>query len=489
VDKQLDPNSDAAQFPDQNSSAESDLQYVSLKIDGEAYGGWYRTLRDGRMELLALATMHRERRTADSAAEQARAMLIEFIRTTRLKRKSEGAAEDVADAQPGESAEGTLGALLYADKSKERVPEKDWVELVAGIAEGELLALYRLFERTHRIVFTLLLRLANDWRTADELTLGVFNDVWRQASKYDARHGSVLGWVMNLARNRALNDLQFAAEPANSDRRRGVSSQHRAMRDAVARLTADERHTIEAAYFSELDYTHLAIELQQPSAIVRARIYSGLKKLRAALGAQAEGQAEVLTAATSNAGRCGQSESMASYVLHALPPSETVRAEAHVSVCSGCQHELVTFRRVVDSFAFWPTDVLRPSQTLWPRLERRIAPGAHATSALTSTSTWQRLQPKWEEVAPGISCKLLATDADNGCVSMLVRLARGTDYPPHTHAGVEELHLLHGELLIDDRKLFPGDYNRAEPGTADKRVYSETGCTCVLITSARDVLG
>lgn len=48
--------------------------------------------------------------------------------------------------------------------------------------------------------------------------------------------------------------------------------------------------------------------------------------------------------------------------------------------------------------------------------------------------------------------------------------------------------LLDGELWIDDRKLFPGDYNRAEPGTADQRVWSETGCTCVLITSPRDAI-
>jgi anti-sigma factor ChrR (cupin superfamily) len=71
---------------------------------------------------------------------------------------------------------------------------------------------------------------------------------------------------------------------------------------------------------------------------------------------------------------------------------------------------------------------------------------------------------------------------------MMVRLAPGTDYPPHTHAGVEELHLLEGELWIDDRKLAAGAYNRAEPGTGDKRVWSETGCTCVLITSADDLL-
>ena len=71
---------------------------------------------------------------------------------------------------------------------------------------------------------------------------------------------------------------------------------------------------------------------------------------------------------------------------------------------------------------------------------------------------------------------------------MLVRLAPGASYPPHTHAGVEELHLLDGELWIDERKLFPGDYNYGAPGAGDERVWSETGCTCVLVTSTKDVL-
>ena len=71
---------------------------------------------------------------------------------------------------------------------------------------------------------------------------------------------------------------------------------------------------------------------------------------------------------------------------------------------------------------------------------------------------------------------------------MLGRLAPGASYPPHTHAGVEELHLLDGELWIDERKLFPGDYNYGAPGAGDERVWSETGCTCVLVTSTKDVL-
>jgi anti-sigma factor ChrR (cupin superfamily) len=71
---------------------------------------------------------------------------------------------------------------------------------------------------------------------------------------------------------------------------------------------------------------------------------------------------------------------------------------------------------------------------------------------------------------------------------MLVRLAPGASYPGHTHAGVEELHLIDGELWIDQRKLFPGEYYHAAPGSNDDRVWSETGCTCVLLTSTRDIL-
>jgi len=59
---------------------------------------------------------------------------------------------------------------------------------------------------------------------------------------------------------------------------------------------------------------------------------------------------------------------------------------------------------------------------------------------------------------------------------------------PHTHAGVEELHLLDGELWINGRKLVPGDYNYGEPGALDESVWSETGCTCALITSTGDLL-
>ena len=130
--------------------------------------------------------------------------------------------------------------------------------------------------------------------------------------------------------------------------------------------------------------------------------------------------------------------------------------------------------------------MLTPSATLQLRLAHRIAAESGDELMLPPPPGWPA--PHWDEVAPGIACELLANDDEKRVVSMLVRLARGGEYPPHAHAGVEELYLLHGELWIDERKLFPGDYHRAEAGTADQRVWSETGCTCVLITSTEDAL-
>jgi anti-sigma factor ChrR (cupin superfamily) len=174
------------------------------------------------------------------------------------------------------------------------------------------------------------------------------------------------------------------------------------------------------------------------------------------------------------------------YALQALPAGDAPSVEAHLAACAECRQELETLRPMIRSFVSWPIDVLRPPASLWGRLAERIA--AETGQDPLVPPARRRTEPEWEEVAPGISCKLLATDEEKHRVSMLVRLAPGTDYPPHRHGGVEELHLLHGELLIDDKKLHPGDYIRAEAGTVDHRVWSETGCTCVLMTSTRDEL-
>jgi quercetin dioxygenase-like cupin family protein len=174
------------------------------------------------------------------------------------------------------------------------------------------------------------------------------------------------------------------------------------------------------------------------------------------------------------------------HALRVLPSSEIPVLEAHLSECAGCREEMEALRPIVGAFISWPADVLRPADSLWDRLASRIA--AETEREPAQSVPQPRAEAQWEEAAPGLAFKLLSTDTEKDRVSMLVRLAPGVAYPPHTHGGVEELYLLNGELWIDDKKLYPGDYNRAEAGTGDQRVWSETGCTCVLLTSTRDRL-
>ena len=174
------------------------------------------------------------------------------------------------------------------------------------------------------------------------------------------------------------------------------------------------------------------------------------------------------------------------YALQALPSNEISVVEPQISECAGCRQELETLRPIIGSFISCPTDVLRPSVSLWGRLAQRIAEETGIEPISPPPQTLGK--PEWQEAAPGISVKILAADIEQDRVSMLVRLAPGTDYPPHRHADIEELHLLHGELMIDDKKLYPGDCIRAEADTVDHRVWSDTGCTCVLLTSTKDLI-
>lgn len=194
---------------------------------------------------------------------------------------------------------GTLGDVLYANKSNPPVLENDWVALVNAIAAGDQLALHAMYERTHRVVFTLIMRITCNQQTAEELTLDVFYDVWRRASNYDAAKGTVLAWIMNQARSRAIDRLRFEqrkkrVEPRTSDPLRIIetgdshdalefSERSRALRSAVAVLAPDEKEAIEATFFAELTYAEAATRLNLPLGTVKTRIRSGLHRLRQAL--------------------------------------------------------------------------------------------------------------------------------------------------------------------------------------------------------------
>src|SRR3954467_13074160 len=179
-----------------------------------------------------------------------------------------------------ERSPGTLGAVLYANPSKPAVLEAEWVALVQSVAARDQHALHALYERAHRVVFTLIMRIIANPETAEELTLDVFHDIWRRASSYQEAGGTVLGWIMNQARSRAIDRMRFeqrkkrvpseigeppaAPPPANADDLVAFEQQSRALRTALDVLTPNERAAIEAAFFSELTYAEVATQLNQP---------------------------------------------------------------------------------------------------------------------------------------------------------------------------------------------------------------------------------
>ena len=193
----------------------------------------------------------------------------------------------------------TLGDVLYA-KSQAPVPEQDWAALVQSIAAGDELALHALYERAHRIVFTLAMRITANRETAEELTIDVFHDVWRRASGYDPANGTVLGWVMNQARSRAIDRLRFenrkkrnpdgdmqplAEVAADQHDVLELREQRESLCAALAVLTPDERQAIETTFFAGLTHAEAAARLNQPLGTIKTRIRSALHKLRDVLAA------------------------------------------------------------------------------------------------------------------------------------------------------------------------------------------------------------
>jgi RNA polymerase sigma-70 factor (ECF subfamily) len=153
-----------------------------------------------------------------------------------------------------------------------------------------------LYGRAHRAVFTLAMRITANRETAEEVTLDVFHDVWRRATSYQEADGTVLGWIMNQARSRAIDRLRYeqrkkrvrpdtaddgpATLSADPDAVIAFKEQRSALHSALGVLTPDERQAIEAAFFSELTYAEVAERLSQPLGTIKTRIRSGLHKLR-----------------------------------------------------------------------------------------------------------------------------------------------------------------------------------------------------------------
>ena len=168
---------------------------------------------------------------------------------------------------------------------------------VIRMARGDGSAVAELYDRHSRAIYSLALRMLTDSAEAEDVVQDVFTQAWRQASRYDATRAPVVGWLLVIARARALDRLRArksrisvaALDPATTDPadpgpaldQLAIGNEDAVrVRAALAALPDVQREAIELAYYKGLSQSDIAEQLSQPLGTVKTRMRAGLLKLR-----------------------------------------------------------------------------------------------------------------------------------------------------------------------------------------------------------------
>ena len=186
-------------------------------------------------------------------------------------------------------------------KSKESLqprPANDtWVHWVSQIVQEDESALAHLYDASSPLVYGLALRILGDAGAAEEVTLDVYLQVWKQANRFNPLRGRVSTWLMTMARSRAIDKLRGRAqersqadtleavpetqsESLDPEQSAAVAQQQAQVRKALSALSEDQRRAIELAFFNGLSQNEIALRLKEPLGTIKTRIRNGMLRLR-----------------------------------------------------------------------------------------------------------------------------------------------------------------------------------------------------------------
>ncbi len=83
----------------------------------------------------------------------------------------------------------------------------DW-SLPERVVQQDESALSELYDRYSGLVFSEAKRILRDAGAAEEILQDLFYQVWRTANQFDPARGSLAGWLVVVARNRAISKLR-----------------------------------------------------------------------------------------------------------------------------------------------------------------------------------------------------------------------------------------------------------------------------------------
>jgi RNA polymerase sigma-70 factor (ECF subfamily) len=182
--------------------------------------------------------------------------------------------------------------VATADRPRGAVQETSDEALVLSIATGDKQALQVLFGRHNVRVYRFVLRFLNDEAAAEDLVSEVFFDVWRQASRFEAR-SQVSTWLLAIARNKALSALrrrsteelddevaEFIEDPADSPEVTMQKKQRSSiLADCLTQLSAAHREIIDLVYYHEKSIDEVAEIIGVPQNTVKTRMFYARKRI------------------------------------------------------------------------------------------------------------------------------------------------------------------------------------------------------------------
>ena len=173
--------------------------------------------------------------------------------------------------------------------------------VVRLLAEGSPRGIEELYDAYGSLAYTLALRIVNNQHTAEDVVQETFLAVWRKAERYDATRGSLKSWLCRICRNRALDRVrsnrsrvafdvsidEAVHEPSLSDTWSEVAAEltRQQVRQALDELPAEQRQTLELAYFGGYSQTEISRAMDVPLGTVKGRARLGLARLRGQLTA------------------------------------------------------------------------------------------------------------------------------------------------------------------------------------------------------------
>lgn len=170
------------------------------------------------------------------------------------------------------------------------------VALVARLVARDEGALGDLYDRHSRLLFGLLIRVLKQRSDAEEVLQEVFVQAWTRADTYNSALGTPAGWLIGIARNRAIDRLRANAvrlravervEPpaavSTPETDASIGETQREIRRALEALPPEQRILITHAYFDGLTQSELAEQFSLPLGTVKTRVRTGLLALRGLL--------------------------------------------------------------------------------------------------------------------------------------------------------------------------------------------------------------